>query len=94
LANSKYVWGINSAGGLSNECEAIHNEYWLELGDDKTRQDDNPEAETSLEIIYAGQTMRMLTFRKPDIEDLVRCAQVEGTATRRRATRSNVRGVV
>jgi hypothetical protein len=51
LANSKYVWGINSAGGLSNECEAIHNEYRLELGDDETRQDDNPEAKTRLEII-------------------------------------------
>jgi hypothetical protein len=55
LANSKYVWGINSAGGLSNECEAIHNEYWLELGDDETRQDDNPEAGTGSEMIYAGQ---------------------------------------
>jgi hypothetical protein len=55
LANSKYVWGINSAGGLSNECEAIQNEYWLELGDDETRQDDDPEAGTGLEIIYAGQ---------------------------------------
>jgi hypothetical protein len=55
LANSKYVWRINSAGGLSNECEAIHNEYWLQLGDDETRQDDNPEAGIGLKVIYAGQ---------------------------------------
>jgi hypothetical protein len=54
LANSKYVWGINSAGGLSNECEAIHNEYRLELGNDEARQDDNPEAETGLDTTYAG----------------------------------------
>jgi hypothetical protein len=38
--------------GLS---EAIHNEYWLELGDDETRQDDNPEAGTGSGIIYARQ---------------------------------------
>lgn len=55
LADSKYVWGINSARGLSNECEAIRNEYWLELGDDETRQDDNPEAGIRLESICAAQ---------------------------------------
>jgi hypothetical protein len=55
LANSKYVWGVYSAGGLSNECEAIHNEYWLERGDDETGQNDNPEAGTGSEIIYARQ---------------------------------------
>jgi hypothetical protein len=55
LTNSKDVWRINSAGSLSNECHAIHNKYWLELRDDETRQDDNPEAGTGLEIIYAGQ---------------------------------------
>jgi len=54
LANSKYVWGINSTGGLSNECEAVHNEYWLELGDDETRQDNNPEAGNGLNMVYAG----------------------------------------
>lgn len=55
LANSKYVWGINSARGLSDECEAIHDEHRLELGDDETRQDYNPEAANRFEIIYARQ---------------------------------------
>jgi len=55
LANSKYIWGINSAGSLSNEGEAVQKKYWLELGDDKARQDENPEPGTGLEMIDAGQ---------------------------------------
>jgi hypothetical protein len=55
LANSKNIWGVNSTRSLSNEGEAIREEYWLELGDDKTRKDDDPEAGTKLEVTEPGR---------------------------------------
>lgn len=86
MANSEDVWGIDSTRGLSNKGETIHKEYWPELRDDKTRQDNNPEAETGSEMME-GWIGRILTSQKRDTEDLVRYALAEEKVTTPRGTR-------
>jgi hypothetical protein len=54
LACSEDVRGINSARSLANENEAIHDEYWPEHGDDKTRENHTPEAKTGSDMIEVG----------------------------------------